>query len=313
MISRFFITLSYNGKNYVGWQIQPNGISVQQVLQDAVSVVLKQKITVVGAGRTDAGVHARKMVAHFDWDGDTFSPAELVYKLNNFLPKDISLSSIRQVQPNAHARFSAISRTYKYYVTTAKDPFLHEYSYRIFFSPDIEAMNALCDVLKEYTDFTSFSKLHTDVKTNNCRIEYARWEKKGELYVFTIRADRFLRNMVRAITGTLLEGGRGVTETGKMLQEGGKGKHETAKGESEKGKGIHETSKVVQEMGKEGNETGMGGNGTAKGNPETGRHRLDEQGFRRIIEARNRGAAGDSVPGHALFLEDVAYPGEIWL
>lgn len=247
---RFFITLSYNGKNYVGWQVQPNGMSVQQALQDALSTILRQEVTVVGAGRTDAGVHAREMMAHFDWGESPFLPGDLVHKLNNFLPKDISISAIRQVHPDAHARFSAVSRTYKYYVTTVKDPFLHEYTYRLFFHPDLEAMNILCGVLKEYTDFTSFSKLHTDVKTNNCRIEYARWEKKGELYEFTVCADRFLRNMVRAIVGTLFEAGRG---------------------------------------------------------------RLDEQGFRHIIEARNRNVAGDSAPGHALFLEKVTYPDDIWL
>lgn len=247
---RFFITFSYNGKNYVGWQIQPNGMSVQQALQEALSVILRKEVTVVGAGRTDAGVHAREMIAHFDWEGNAFSPEDLVYKLNNFLPKDISLSSIRQVRPDAHARFSAISRTYKYYVTTVKDPFLHEYTYRLFFQPDIERMNVLCEVLMEYTDFTSFSRLHTDVKTNNCRIEYARWNRKGELYEFTIRADRFLRNMVRAIVGTLLQAGRG---------------------------------------------------------------QLDEQGLRHIIEARNRNMAGDSAPGHALFLERVIYPDDVWL
>ena len=249
-MARFFVTLSYNGKNYVGWQIQPNGISVQQVLQDALSTILRQQVAIVGAGRTDAGVHAREMIAHFDLDGDAFSTGDLVYKLNNFLPKDISISTIRPVKADAHARFSATSRSYKYYVTTVKEPFLHEYTCRIFFQPDVEAMNALCEVLKEYTDFTSFSRLHTDVKTNNCRIEYARWEKKGEVYEFTIRADRFLRNMVRAIVGTLLQAGRG---------------------------------------------------------------RLDEEGFRHIIEAKNRNEAGDSAPGHALFLEKVTYPDDIWL
>lgn len=247
---RFFIALSYNGKNYVGWQIQPNGMSVQQALQEALSTILRQEVAIVGAGRTDAGVHAREMVAHFDWDGEAFSPVDLVHKLNNFLPKDISIYTIRSVRADAHARFSAISRTYKYYVTTVKDPFLYEFTYRLFFQPDIERMNALCEVLKEYTDFTSFSRLHTDVKTNNCRIEYARWERKGELYEFTIRADRFLRNMVRAVVGTLIDAGRG---------------------------------------------------------------HLDESGFRRIIEAENRNMAGDSAPGHALFLEKVLYPDEIWL
>lgn len=247
---RFFITLSYNGKNYVGWQIQPNGMSVQQALQNALSLILRQEVCVVGAGRTDAGVHARKMVAHFDWEGAPFKSNDLVRKLNNFLPKDISLSSIRPVRSDSHARFSAVARSYKYYVTTVKDPFLHEYTYRLFFQPDIDLMNSLCKVLTEYNDFTSFSKLHTDVKTNNCRIEYAQWKKNGDVYEFNIRADRFLRNMVRAIVGTLLL---------------------------------------------------------------TGKKELDEQGLRRIIEAKNRNEAGDSVPGHALFLDDVTYPDDIWL
>lgn len=247
---RYFITLSYNGKNYVGWQVQPNGLSVQQVLQEAISTIMRAKVEIVGAGRTDAGVHARKMIAHFDWDGDSFVAADLVHKLNNFLPKDISISAIQQVKPDAHARFSATSRTYSYHIITRKDPFLNEQSFRVHYVPELDIMNALCTVLKEYEDFTSFSKLHTDVKTNICRISTARWEKKGDLYIFSITADRFLRNMVRAITGTLLEGGRG---------------------------------------------------------------RLDERGLRRIIESKNRQVAGDSVPGYALFLEDVSYPGDIWL
>ena len=248
-MSRFFVTLAYNGKNYVGWQIQPNGVSVQEVLQDALSTILREQIEVVGAGRTDAGVHARKMIAHFDWDGDAFNEMELTQKLNSFLPKDIAIYDIREVSADAHARFSATSRTYKYYLTTDKDVFCGDTKYRIFFEPDIDAMNELCPVLKEYRDFTSFSKLHTDVKTNNCVIETAYWEQHGNDFVFTIKADRFLRNMVRAIVGTLLEAGRG---------------------------------------------------------------RLDERGLRRIIEAKNRQVAGDSVPGHALFLEDVSYPEGIW-
>jgi len=126
---RFFVTLSYNGRNYVGWQIQPNGISVQQVMQNALSVILRESVQIVGAGRTDAGVHARRMIAHFDWSGATFSPIGLVDRLNNFLPKDISVSDIRPVKPNAHARFSALSRTYSYHITTQKDPFLHELTY----------------------------------------------------------------------------------------------------------------------------------------------------------------------------------------
>lgn len=248
-MSRYFLTLAYNGKNYVGWQIQPNGISVQQTLQDALSTILREQIEVVGAGRTDAGVHARKMMAHFDWDGKPFNETDLVQKLNSFLPSDIAIQSINEVTEDAHARFSATSRTYKYYLTTQKDVFGGETKYRVFFQPDVEAMNALCPILKEYRDFTSFSKLHTDVKTNNCTIETAYWEQNGSDFVFTIKADRFLRNMVRAIVGTLLEAGRG---------------------------------------------------------------RLNERGLRRIIEAKNRQVAGDSVPGHALFLDDVTYPDEIW-
>ena len=146
---RFFITLSYNGKNYVGWQIQPNGISVQQVLQDALSTILREQTEVVGAGRTDAGVHARKMTAHFDFSGEPFDEEELVKKLNSFLPRDIAVNEIREVKPDAHARFSATSRTYKYYLTTEKDPFLHDFNYQVFFQPDIDNMNALCEVLKE--------------------------------------------------------------------------------------------------------------------------------------------------------------------
>ncbi len=249
-MSRFFITLSYNGKNYVGWQVQPNGVSVQQMLQQALSTILRKNIEVVGAGRTDSGVHAHQMTAHFDFEGDTFSSIDLIHKLNNFLPKDISIHSIYNVKPDAHARFSATSRKYKYYVTTNKDPFLHELTHRIFFTPDIEKMNALCEVIKEYNDFGSFSKSRTDVKTHICNILYARWEQEGDLYVFTIKADRFLRNMVRAIVGTLLEAGRG---------------------------------------------------------------RLDERGLRRIIEAKSRQVAGDSAPGHALYLEEVNYPDDIWL
>lgn len=212
---RYFISLAYHGKNYVGWQIQPNGISVQGTLQHALSTVLRVPVEVVGAGRTDAGVHASNMFAHFDLLQPIDDASELVRRLNNFLPKDISLFKIVPVKPEAHARFSAISRTYNYYLTTAKDPFLHEIKTRIFFEPDIGKMNELSRVLMEYADFTSFSRLHTDVKTNICSISEAYWVQDGGDYIFTITADRFLRNMVRAIVGTLLEAGRGrLDETG---------------------------------------------------------------------------------------------------
>lgn len=249
-MKRFFITLAYNGKNYCGWQIQPNVISVQQTLQEHLSTLMRQKIDIVGAGRTDRGVHARSMVAHFDWNGEDFNTDDLTLKLNRFLPKDISIHTVKEVNPDAHARFNAISRTYTYCITQHKDPFYYEYKYRISFDPDIELMNHLCTILLETDDFTSFSKLHTDVKTNICKVKRALWGKVGDDYVFTIQADRFLRNMVRSIVGTLLLAGR---------------------------------------------------------------RKLDEEGFRKIIAARNRRAAGESAPGHALFLERVEYPEDIWI
>jgi tRNA pseudouridine38-40 synthase len=207
---RYFIYLSYKGTNYHGWQVQPNGISVQEKLQDALSTILQSKTEVVGAGRTDAGVHARQMVAHTDIEKSITNTSDLVYKLNSFLPTDIAIQKIVPVKDDAHARFDAISRTYEYWLTTAKDPFLTDAAMRAYGNIDFEAMNKAAQKLFDYTDFTSFSKLHTDAKTNNCRILKAIWEKRDEnLWVFTIQADRFLRNMVRAIVGTLLEVGRG--------------------------------------------------------------------------------------------------------
>ena len=210
-VQRYFIYLAYDGTNYHGWQIQPNGISVQECLVKALSTFLRREIEVVGAGRTDAGVHASLMVAHFDYDGllDTVSVAE---KLNRLLPPDISVYRVCRVKPEAHARFDATARTYKYYVTAIKYPFNRQYRWRIYSSLDYERMNEAARTLFEYSDFTSFSKLHTDVKTNICHITHAEWTKVTDdeaTWVFTIRADRFLRNMVRAIVGTLIEVGRG--------------------------------------------------------------------------------------------------------
>ena len=207
---RYFIYLAYDGTNYHGWQMQPNGVSVQETLVKALVTFLRDDaIGVTGAGRTDAGVHARLMVAHFDleWMAD---PDLMADKLNRILPPDISVYKVRRVRQDAHARFDATYRTYKYYVTTRKDPFNRMYVWRIFQRLDFGRMNEAARTLLEYTDFTSFSKLHTDVKTNNCRIMQAVWEQTGEdEWVFTIQADRFLRNMVRAIVGTLVEVGRG--------------------------------------------------------------------------------------------------------
>lgn len=244
-MERYFIYLGYNGKNYCGWQVQPNGTTVQQCIEEALSTLLRKPVPIVGAGRTDAGVHAKRMVAHFDWHEPINDLSFLAEKLNRLLPKDIAIYKIVSVLPEAHARFDATSRTYQYFITTRKDPFNFELVYKIHGTLDFDAMNSACEVLFDYTDFTSFSKLHTDVKTNNCRIMYAKWTYENGIWVFTIRADRFLRNMVRAIVGTLIEVGRG---------------------------------------------------------------KLTIDGFRRVIELKDRGKAGTSAPGHALYLVDVDYP-----
>lgn len=247
---RYFIYLAYDGTNYHGWQIQPNGASVQEMLMKALATFLRCPVEVVGAGRTDAGVHARLMIAHFDFERP-LDPATVVDKLNRLLPPDIAVYQVRPVTPEAHARFDATSRTYKYYLTTRKDPFTRAYAWRVFQPLDFERMNEAARTLFDYTDFTSFSKLHTDVKTNNCRIMQAYWEQVGEYeWVFTIQADRFLRNMVRAIVGTLVEVGRG---------------------------------------------------------------KLTVEGFRKVIEEKNRCSAGSSVPGQALFLVGVTYPDSLFL
>lgn len=201
--------LSYDGEKYHGWQIQPNGISIQECLMKALKTFLREDIEVVGAGRTDAGVHAELMVAHFDYKNQ-LDTDYVVDKLNRILPKDISVICIKKVVGEAHARFDATERTYKYYVSTRKDVFKRHYSWRITQELDFDKMNKAASVLLTHTDFTSFSKLHTDVKTNNCDIRLAIWEKIDQYnWVFTISADRFLRNMVRAIVGTLVEVGRG--------------------------------------------------------------------------------------------------------
>lgn len=243
---RYFIYLAYDGTNYHGWQIQPNGDSVQETLTRGLKTFLRDDtLEVTGAGRTDAGVHARLMVAHFDF-GRLLDVEAVTDKLNRILPPDISVYRVRQVRPEAHARFDATYRTYKYYITTRKDPFNRAYSWRIFQPLDFEKMNEAARTLFDYIDFTSFSKLHTDVKTNNCKIMQAYWDQTGsDEWVFTIQADRFLRNMVRAVVGTLVEVGRG---------------------------------------------------------------KLSVEGFRRVIEEKNRCSAGTSVPGNALFLVDIGYP-----
>lgn len=251
---RYFIQLSYDGTGYHGWQVQPNSVSVQEVLQKALSTLLRQPTEVTGAGRTDAGVHASMMVAHFDWpaahegEGGEEAPldcTQLTYKLNRLLPPDVAVQAVRPVSPEMHARFSATRRTYHYYIHTRKDPFLRGYSWQVNVPLDFALMNEAAQVLLEYSDFTSFSKTGTDVKTNICQLTEARWEqlKPGE-WRFTVSANRFLRNMVRAIVGTLVE---------------------------------------------------------------VGRHRMTISQMRHAIEAKDRQRAGESVPGHALYLTNIEY------
>lgn len=242
---RYFIELAYNGTRFHGWQIQPNAQSVQGLLEHALGTICREKISVTGAGRTDAGVHASYFVAHFDSENIPLDHSDFTYKVNSFLGPDLVIFRISKVGSETHARFSAISRTYHYYITMQKDPFAQETAWYFKRELDVYQMNVACAVLFDYIDFTSFSRLHTDVKTNNCTIYYARWSQKGNQLVFTIKADRFLRNMVRAIVGTLVEVGQG---------------------------------------------------------------KLSIDGFRKIIEAKDRGAAGASVPSEGLFLANIAYP-----
>lgn len=206
---RYFIYLEFDGSAYSGWQIQPHSPSVQQTLEEALALFLRQNVSVTGAGRTDAGVHASEMVAHFDLD----EPQDCGWmrgKLNGILPQDIAVHRIVSVKADAHARFDATARTYKYYVTLNKSAFNRNYSWFLPNEPDFEMMNRAAEILMKTVDFTSFSKLHTDTRTNDCHVTEAGWEMLPDgRWVFTITADRFLRNMVRAIVGTLMEVGRG--------------------------------------------------------------------------------------------------------
>lgn len=219
-MNRYFIRMAYDGTNYCGWQIQPNGSTVQQVLENALTTILHANISVVGAGRTDAGVHARSFFAHFDIER-FFSIEEcnqLVYKLNRFLPADITIYEIYAVAIDLHARFSAKIRTYKYYISHNRDPFMRNFAWYRFGKFDIEAMNIAANELLQITDFTSFSKLHSQTKTNNCQLFMAKWEQTSSGLVFTISADRFLRNMVRAVVGTLTNVGLGKISQEEFLQ-----------------------------------------------------------------------------------------------
>ena len=249
---RYFITLSYDGARYHGWQIQPNGPSVQEKLQWALSTLLREEIQVTGAGRTDAGVHARMMVAHFDFNGvweegsgASLDCHQLAYKLNRLLPQDIAVQRVEPVSDEMHARFSATSRTYHYYIHTEKDPFLRTTSCELHYQLDFDKMNEAAAILMEYEDFGAFCKAYADVKTTLCHVTVARWHQTSPTsWYFEITANRFLRNMVRAVVGTLIDVGRG---------------------------------------------------------------RLSLDDFRKVIEGKRRTEAGESMPAHALFLEDITY------
>jgi len=240
---RYFIELSYNGKNYHGWQIQPDVISVQEKLNKAVSTIFQEKIEVVGAGRTDTGVHASQMFAHFDIVKEL--KGDIPHKLNSLLPMDIVVYNVFVVDAEKHARFGALSRSYEYKIWLGRNPFLLDFSWQIHSQDlNVDLMNEAAQLLLEYTDFQTFSKVKTDVYTYNCNVTEALWKQNGQELVFYITANRFLRNMVRAIVGTLVDVGLG---------------------------------------------------------------KITKDDFRKIIESKNRGNAGLSVPAKGLFLTNIKY------
>lgn len=234
---RYFVTFSYDGTRYHGWQIQPNGDSVQARLQGALSTLLRQEIGVTGAGRTDAGVHARMMVAHFDYDG-ALDCTQLTYKLNRLLPYDIAVEKVEPVSEEMHARFSATSRTYHYYIHTTKDPFCRVYSCELHYPLDFQKMNEAGLLLTGYDDFGAFCKAGADVKTTLCHVTEARWvQTSPTTWYFRITANRFLRNMVRAVVGTMIDVGRGrlsLVDFCKVIE----GKRRTEAGESMPGNAL---------------------------------------------------------------------------
>ena len=209
---RYFIELSYFGKPYHGWQKQPNAVTVQQSIEEALSTILRQPLSIMGAGRTDTGVHAHQMFAHLDIPGTAFAKAELTQlsqKLNSFLPPAIAIQRIFEVAPEAHSRFDALQRSYTYRVARKKNPFTEDAAFQCKYALDIDAMNEAAAILLSYTDFECFSKSNTDVNTYLCDISEARWIAVDDELQFIISANRFLRNMVRAIVGTLIEIGQG--------------------------------------------------------------------------------------------------------
>lgn len=254
-MARFFLTLSYNGTNYNGWQAQDNTPNtIQQVLEEKLSMILQEPIELVGCGRTDTGVNAKNYVAHFNSHCIDLidNKKHWLYKFNTVLPPSISVNNIQKVTDDAHARFNAQQRVYYYFVNQQKNPFIEHSSWYVYGGDlDFELMNKAALILLDYTDFTSFSKLHGQNKTNICHITKALWQKVGDAeWRFTISADRFLRGMVRAIVGTLVL---------------------------------------------------------------VGKNKLSLDGFKKVIEAKDRSVAGQNAPPHALFLTGIKYPKEIFL
>ena len=245
MAHRYFIKLSYDGTPFHGWQIQKNAKSIQQCLNEALSTVLRTDIYTVGCGRTDTGVHAKKFYAHFEIESELTEVSDIVFRVNCILPKEIAVSHIFSVESNVHTRFTATSRTYEYLISHSKDPFSVKRTFKYRESLDIENMNRAAELMLNYKDFTSFSKLHSDAETNFCDIHHSLWEVQPMGLRFEIKANRFLRNMVRAIVGTMIELGRG---------------------------------------------------------------KISLEDFTEIIEAKDRGKAGFSVPAQGLYLIDISYP-----
>lgn len=242
---RYFIRLAYFGKNFHGWQVQPNAYTVQEVLNSCLSTLLQEQINVVGAGRTDTGVHAKEMYAHFDTNAEIESPEGFLNRLNKMLGADIAVFDLLPVNEQAHARFDAVSRSYEYHICRQKDPFKRDFAAYLRYPLDLENMKQAGECLIGERDFSSFSKSNTQTHTNICKVEEAYWEVHGHSLIFNISANRFLRNMVRAIVGSLLEVGRG---------------------------------------------------------------RMSLSDFEKMIVAKDRRLAGESVPAQGLYLSKVRYP-----
>ena len=245
-LQRYFIEIAYNGTAYHGWQIQKNAVSVQELINKSLSTLCRQEIETLGCGRTDTGVHAKQLFAHADFptEIDVLSPTFL-QRSNSLLPHDVVIKRFIKVKADAHARFDATLRSYEYHIHYSKDPFLHNLSWKLRDKPDVELMNQAAAILMEYRDFTCFSKSNTQTITNNCIIKRAEWLPTENGIVFHISADRFLRNMVRAIVGTLLR---------------------------------------------------------------VGKHEMDVEDIRKVIDSKNRSNAGESVPACGLYLTEVIYP-----